>query len=1452
MRPNGSLDAPIIVDSDETTSCLPEPTVQRRNRQTLEQDGIEEVSEEQQAAAAWKLAAAKRQAQQRTGKNLSNGVSDRGSNKRDSDPAKQARERTPHTKSVDLVDLSIDQDEAATTGQVREQGASDGDETPLVNATQPSIPQLDTHYEAMLPQRAKPLEPVQQNGLEQSIPTESLGTPAYHPHFRPPSPAVGRQERGVEVSGPAQPFSWPLEISTTKPDLSVTAHAFRKDDTRFTKPTYVTTSAPTTLNYPTVPSLSHTVSLPMEPIRDVADDYRERTTSGRVNTAFERDDTGLNGDNNDMATTVPTKLPRKSVSAVPRPPRNMKAIKSVKRRNDGVSKSSLPIRPPHQFPDNEQDVSDIFPKRLDAGLSNMRSASPLIMRRGQSKDPSVDTNTITDIGPVQAEEEPIQTEVSEESHLTLTPPILLSHEEARESVPERAVSTAPPLPRTATPTVHLAAQTLPEPTRAFEAPLPDPGTIIANMSNSATFEAMQNNKAQPEDVRASDGYSGGQARTVLRLQTNVLIITYSAVEECLKRHVAERHESHAYLVWAKLWRQRTFQEQELRARNRKQKLPPQSTLSDRYLQNISPFQDMSPIQVPFDRSANTKRMLDMSQEIFVKAKPKDIVIKSGLAAPTTKYKSDAPMIPPFKEYVSLRNNILADNESKLLATPYFQDEDYSGREVLLDTLPYIYEMTHDEKGPLDFRKEQCRFYKDAIGSFLSEIGITWNDILYWLLAPERNIARINNSVPGGRQFEAYVLERSRYHVEEFERDGEPKKNILFNRNDKKWREFLPQLKEPSTSALRLAAMACAAILQECEFSIWYLAQQSEAVQNHVAKKTAHGQAAKQSTYKEIMCRVCHQHNCLLHGEVRQAPEDSWKTDSEDEDRATQATDDTSRRGSEAKRTPRRISTYGGDDTEDEHDEGGPLPAHSDDDSDIEKVINYKLPANPDAFDTCPGSEMITSKGAKPPPGKFNANWWLQQDMTQHWEKRKPFFPCKHEGTCEDAKCRCFREGINCEKTCKCSQSCNRRFPGCSCATGPGKRPCLTSSCLCVKFNRECDADLCGACGASEALDPVNRYNDDVVERNCCNVAIQRGVPRKTLLGHSEVHGFGLYMGEDIKSGEYIGEYTGEAISVKEGDRRVTIYDYQKTMYLFRLNSKQEVDATYMGNKLRFINNADDKYTNCSPKNLLCNTVFRIALFATRDVKAGTELYFNYNYPKEKTAQFKQPNAKVVAVKQTKHKTKKRESLTSSQPIEDRSRILAATAKAREAKAAKRAAAQAMLGAGDVQTTTRRRSGTLKARKAATSEPGRKRVRKPTHKALGRNESTNTDTDTGVDAEAEASDPGIPVVIESQSTQISQYVQDTDEEDDEYVLNMQEDEEEEHVAEPVSDYEKTVAPDLGMAMRTRRGTGRPWKRNSDVAPAVAVKTKKTKAKMGGARPGAGRKRKRPVIINSDAE
>lgn len=103
------------------------------------------------------------------------------------------------------------------------------------------------------------------------------------------------------------------------------------------------------------------------------------------------------------------------------------------------------------------------------------------------------------------------------------------------------------------------------------------------------------------------------------------------------------------------------------------------------------------------------------------------------------------------------------------------------------------------------------------------------------------------------------------------------------------------------------------------------------------------------------------------------------------------------------------------------------------------------------------------------------------------------------------------------------------------------------------MNRECDPDLCDSCEAHVILDPVNRFDDEYLDRRCRNVAIQRGVPKRTLLGRSLVHGFGLYAGEPIAKGEFVGEYQGEIITRDETERRGAIYDFQKLSYIFDLN-----------------------------------------------------------------------------------------------------------------------------------------------------------------------------------------------------------------------------------------------------------------------------------------------------------
>ncbi|MCJ1485939.1 hypothetical protein MMC06_006115 [Schaereria dolodes] len=106
-------------------------------------------------------------------------------------------------------------------------------------------------------------------------------------------------------------------------------------------------------------------------------------------------------------------------------------------------------------------------------------------------------------------------------------------------------------------------------------------------------------------------------------------------------------------------------------------------------------------------------------------------------------------------------------------------------------------------------------------------------------------------------------------------------------------------------------------------------------------------------------------------------------------------------------------------------------------------------------------------------------------------------------------------------------------------------------------------------------------------------------------------GWGLYIGEAVKAGEYLGEYVGEIISKEESERRGLIYNKRNLSYLFNLNRDQVLDSTRVGNKFRYINHQTPPYANCRAKILLCNTVQRIGMFAVRNLEIGEELLFDY-------------------------------------------------------------------------------------------------------------------------------------------------------------------------------------------------------------------------------------------------
>lgn len=256
-------------------------------------------------------------------------------------------------------------------------------------------------------------------------------------------------------------------------------------------------------------------------------------------------------------------------------------------------------------------------------------------------------------------------------------------------------------------------------------------------------------------------------------------------------------------------------------------------------------------------------------------------------------------------------------------------------------------------------------------------------------------------------------------------------------------------------------------------------------------------------------------------------------------------------------------------------------------------------------------------------GYKDKHYWSESSQTYDHHKRRPFVPCSHSGQChKNPECTCWTNKVACEWICGCDRGCGRRFQGCRC-TARGAKVCFKdSNCDCWVLNRECDPWLCGKCGVLEVLDPVNRHNESILKGRCKNAMIQRNVPKRTLKAPSEVHGWGLFAGIDIRANDFIGEYKGEVISEAESNRRGLVYHYRGLEYLFRLNKEQEIDSSRAGNKMRFINNSERASNiNVYAQTMLCNGVQRIGLFAKRNLVAGEEMFFRYGYPESVTKHF---------------------------------------------------------------------------------------------------------------------------------------------------------------------------------------------------------------------------------------
>uniref|UniRef100_W5LVE4 SET domain-containing protein n=1 Tax=Lepisosteus oculatus TaxID=7918 RepID=W5LVE4_LEPOC len=71
------------------------------------------------------------------------------------------------------------------------------------------------------------------------------------------------------------------------------------------------------------------------------------------------------------------------------------------------------------------------------------------------------------------------------------------------------------------------------------------------------------------------------------------------------------------------------------------------------------------------------------------------------------------------------------------------------------------------------------------------------------------------------------------------------------------------------------------------------------------------------------------------------------------------------------------------------------------------------------------------------------------------------------------------------------------------------------------------------------------------------------------------------------------------------------YHTHNDHYCLNLDSGMVIDSYRMGNEARFINHSCDP--NCEMQKWSVNGVYRIGLFALKDMSSGTELTYDYNF-----------------------------------------------------------------------------------------------------------------------------------------------------------------------------------------------------------------------------------------------
>ncbi|WMV56494.1 hypothetical protein MTR67_049879, partial [Solanum verrucosum] len=130
---------------------------------------------------------------------------------------------------------------------------------------------------------------------------------------------------------------------------------------------------------------------------------------------------------------------------------------------------------------------------------------------------------------------------------------------------------------------------------------------------------------------------------------------------------------------------------------------------------------------------------------------------------------------------------------------------------------------------------------------------------------------------------------------------------------------------------------------------------------------------------------------------------------------------------------------------------------------------------------------------------------------------------------------------------------------------------------------------------------------------CLNKPFHQRPVKKMKLVKTEKCGSGIVADEDIKRGDFVIEYVGEVIDDKTCEERLWKMKHsgETNFYLCEINRDMVIDATYKGNKSRYINHSC--CPNTEMQKWMIDGETRIGIFATQDIKRGEHLTYDYQF-----------------------------------------------------------------------------------------------------------------------------------------------------------------------------------------------------------------------------------------------